>query len=165
MYGNRDFLMRGEFEKLTGAQIIHEPCVIDLYGTRTLLLHGDTLCTDDVEYQKFRAMVRDPQWQDALLSKSPEERLELARKYREISKTETAQKDNAIMDVNQETVEGVMRENSVYNLIHGHTHRPATHHFEIDNRPATRIVLPDWHDKGGYLLVSENGYETREISP
>ena len=164
MYGNRDFLMRDQFETLTGAKIIHEPHVINLYGIDTLLLHGDTLCTDDIEYQKFRAMVRNPQWQDELLAKTPQERLELARKFREISKTETAQKDNEIMDVNQEAVVQTMRNNNVLQLIHGHTHRPATHQFELDSKSATRIVLPDWYDKGGYLAVSEHGYETLEIS-
>jgi UDP-2,3-diacylglucosamine hydrolase len=159
MYGNRDFLMREQFEKLTGARLIHEPCVIDLYGTDALLLHGDTLCTDDIEYQKFRAMVRNPQWQDEMLSKSPQERLELARQFREISKTETAQKANDIMDVNQQAVIKAMRDNDVRLLIHGHTHRPATHQFDIDDQLATRIVLPDWYDKGGYLVVNNDGYE------
>ncbi|MGD8783162.1 MAG: UDP-2,3-diacylglucosamine diphosphatase [Thioalkalispiraceae bacterium] len=163
MYGNRDFLMRERFEHLTGAQIIHEPFILDLYGTRTLLLHGDTLCTDDIEYQKFRSMVRNEQWQAELLSKTPQQRLELARHYREISKTETAQKDNAIMDVNQETVEQTMREHGVLNLIHGHTHRPARHEFELDGKPATRFVLPDWFETGGYLAVSEQGYEVHEV--
>jgi len=163
MYGNRDFLMREKFEALTGAKIIYEPYIIDMYGKKTLLLHGDTLCTDDVEYQKFRAMVRNPQWQDEMLAKSPQERLELAKRFREISKTETAQKDNAIMDVNQDAVLQTMRENKVSYLIHGHTHRPATHEFLIDNHPATRIVLPDWYKQGGYLAVSEHGYESHTI--
>lgn len=164
MYGNRDFLMRDKFEALTGAALIQEPYVIDLYGTDTLLLHGDTLCTDDVEYQKFRMMVRNPQWQKELLSKTPQERLELARKFREISKSETAQKDNEIMDVNQEAVMQVMRDNHVLQLIHGHTHRPATHHFELDNKTATRIVLPDWFEKGGYLAVDQDDYQILEIT-
>ena len=164
MYGNRDFLMRDQFEVLTGATIIHEPYVVNLYGNDTLLLHGDTLCTDDIEYQKFRTMVRNPQWQDELLSKSPEERLDLARKFREISKTETAQKDSEIMDVNQEAVIQTMRENNVLHLVHGHTHRPATHHFELDQQTATRVVLPDWYHKGGYLAVNQDGYKTFEIS-
>lgn len=164
MYGNRDFFMREQFEQLTGVKLIHEPYVIDLYGNKTLLLHGDTLCTDDVEYQKFRTMVRNPQWQDELLAKTPQERLELARKFREISKNETAQKDNAIMDVNQDTVVQTMRDNQVLHLIHGHTHRPATHQFDLDDKPAQRVVLPDWYDKGGYLAVDENGYEMHEIT-
>lgn len=163
MHGNRDFLMREQFEKLTGVKLIHEPCVIDLYGTDTLLLHGDTLCTDDIEYQKFRAMVRNRQWQDELLARSPQERLELARQYREISKSETAQKANDIMDVNQQAVLKAMRESNVRLLIHGHTHRPATHQFDIDDQQATRIVLPDWYDMGGYLVVDSDGYKMHKL--
>ena len=164
MHGNRDFFVGEQFEKLTGATLIHEPHVIDLYGTRTLLLHGDTLCTDDVEYQKFRAMVRNPQWQAEILGKSPQERLELAKKFREMSKTETAKKDNDIMDVNQNAVAQAMNDNQVLQLIHGHTHRPATHEFDLGDKTATRIVLTDWYEKGGYLAVNESGFETHEIS-
>jgi len=163
MYGNRDFLMREQFESLTGAKIIHEPYLIDLYGTETLLLHGDTLCTDDVEYQKFRAMVRNPEWQDKILATPPAERLALAKKFREMSKTETAQKENDIMDVNQDAVEQAMRNNNVTHLIHGHTHRPDTHHFKIDEADATRIVLADWFKTGSYLNVDKDGYETHQI--
>ena len=160
MYGNRDFLMREQFEKLSGAQIIYEPYIIDLYGTKTLLLHGDTLCTDDIEYQKFRAMVRNSHWQDEMLAKPPAERLALAKKFREISKTETSQKENDIMDVNQDTVMQTMRDNKVFNLIHGHTHRPDTHKFMIDNIEATRTVLADWYRTGNCLSVDETGYHS-----
>lgn len=164
MYGNRDFLMREQFEQISGAKIIHEPYVIDLYGTQTLLLHGDTLCTDDINYQKLRAMVRNPAWQNEVLTKSPQERLALAKQFREMSQTETAQKADDIMDVNQNAVEQTMRDNKVRNLIHGHTHRPATHHFELDGQQATRIVLADWYNNGSFLRVDENGYRTTEIS-
>ncbi len=163
MYGNRDFLMREQFEKLTGATLIHEPYTLNLYGTKTLLMHGDTLCTDDVEYQKFRAMVRNPQWQDEMLAKPPAERLALAKNFREISKTETAAKENDIMDVNQDAVLQTMRDNGVNTLIHGHTHRPDTHHFKIDGIDATRIVLADWYKTGSYLRVDETGYNTYNV--
>ena len=151
MYGNRDFLMREQFEQLTGARLIHEPHIIELHGQATLLLHGDTLCTDDIEYQKLRGMVRNPECQDEVLVKPPSERLALARQFREISKNETAQKENSIMDVNQHTVEQTMRENKVYHLIHGHTHRPGVHNFLLDNHDAERIVLADWYNSGNYL--------------
>ena len=164
MYGNRDFLMRDRFEQLSGAVLIHEPCVIDLYGTKTLLLHGDTLCTDDVEYQKFRAMVHNPAWQNELLSKTPQERLDLAKKFREISKTETAQKASEIMDVNQQAVQQTMLQHGVHHLIHGHTHRPAIHEFELEGKPAKRVVLADWYKTGAYLSVDETGYKTHEIN-
>jgi UDP-2,3-diacylglucosamine hydrolase len=151
MYGNRDFLMRQRFEELTGATLIHEPYIIKLHAQETLLLHGDTLCTDDIEYQKLRSMVRNPQWQNEVLAKTPPERLALARQFRELSKNETAQKDNAIMDVNQQTVEHTMRENKVFRLIHGHTHRPGIHTFPLDDHDAERIVLGDWYTSGNYL--------------
>lgn len=157
MYGNRDFLMRETFEEMSGTRLIHEPHVIDLYGQRTLLLHGDTLCTDDVAYQQFRTMVRNPAWQTELLAKSPEARLALAREYRAMSKTETAQKQDSIMDVNQHSVEQTMRDNGVLHLIHGHTHRPAFHTFEINGQRAERIVLGDWYDKGNYLRCDARG--------
>lgn len=163
MYGNRDFLMKEKFEELSGAKLIHEPYVIDLYGKPTLLLHGDSLCTDDVEYQKFKAMVRNPKWQAQVLAKSPEERLALAKQLRETSKSETASKAEDIMDVNQQTVEQTMQDNHVLHLIHGHTHRPATHEFTIDDNKATRIVLADWYETGSFLSVDESGYQTHEL--
>lgn len=156
MYGNRDFLMREQFEKISGASIIHEPYIVDLDGQTTLLMHGDTLCTDDVAYQQFRAMVRNPQWQDELLAKTPEQRLALAREYRSMSKTEMAKKDEAIMDVNQQTVLATMRQHKVHHLIHGHTHRPGIHQFELDGEPAQRIVLGDWHHRGSYLRCDDH---------
>jgi len=152
MYGNRDFLMRESFEQISGATLIHEPYIIQLDGQDTLLLHGDTLCTDDVAYQQFRSMVRDPQWQDALLAKTPEQRLALAREYRAMSQTEMAKKDDAIMDVNQQSVLECLRQNKVRHLIHGHTHRPGIHDFELDGHPAQRIVLGDWYEHGNYLV-------------
>lgn len=165
MYGNRDFLMRERFESLTGASIIHEPHIIDLNGIPTLLMHGDTLCTDDTEYQKFRAMVRDPHWQQALLAQTPEQRLALAKQYREISKSATAQKANAIMDVNQAAVLKAMSDNNVTQMIHGHTHRPALHEFQLeDGSMAKRWVLADWYDKGSYLQFDESGDRTVELS-
>ena len=164
MYGNRDFLMREQFENLSRATLIHEPHVIDLYGTKTLLMHGDTLCTDDIEYQKFRVMVRNRQWQDEMLARPPAERQALAKKFREISKTETAQKENEIMDVNQDAVIQTLRDNKVTNLIHGHTHRPDTHRFKLDGATATRIVLADWYKTGSYLSVDDNSYVTHQVN-
>jgi len=164
MYGNRDFLMREAFEVMSGTRLIHEPHIITLHDQPTLLLHGDTLCTDDIEYQKLRNMVRDPNWQAEVLARSPEQRLALARQFRETSKQETAQKDMNIMDVNQATVISTMQQNKVHRLIHGHTHRPGVHHFILDNRPAERIVLGDWYTAGSYLLCDDHGCELRELT-
>lgn len=165
MYGNRDFLMREQFEEMTGAQLINDPTVIALYDTPTLLMHGDTLCTDDVEYQDFRNMVRDPQWQNDFLAKTTDERQAIAREFREKSKSATSSKNYDIMDVNQHAVETVMHQYQVTQLIHGHTHRPATHQFKIDNKDVKRIVLADWNESGSYLVCDEQQCEAGEITP
>lgn len=155
MYGNRDFLMRDGFEKMTGAVLLADECIIDLDGVPTLLLHGDTLCSDDVKYQQFRQMVRNPQWQDELLARSSQERLALAKQYRDMSQNEMAGKQAEIMDVNQSTVETAMRDANVRQLIHGHTHRPDTHHFMLDGQSVKRIVLGDWYNSGNVLVCDE----------
>ena len=164
MHGNRDFLLRDRFAEMAGARLLDDAVVIDLYGSKTLLMHGDTLCTDDIAYQEFRAMVRKPAWQQAMLAKPPEERLALARQYREISKTETQAKGEMIMDVNQQAVEQAMQEFGVLHLIHGHTHRPAMHDFSLAGRPARRIVLADWYENGGVLRCDEGGCRLETIS-
>lgn len=157
MHGNRDFLMAEEFSKLSGTTLIEDPTTIDLYGTPTLLMHGDTLCIDDIEYQKFRTMVRNPKFIAEFLSSSIEERLALATKYREASKTETAAKAMEIMDVNQLAVEKIMQEKNVAQMIHGHTHRPATHDFTFNGKAMKRIVLGDWYEQGSVLICDESG--------
>ena len=164
MYGNRDFLMREHFEVMTGAQLINDPTIIDLYGTPTLLMHGDTLCTDDIEYQEFRTMVRGDKWQDVFLAKTPDERLAIAREYREKSKSATQSKKNEIMDVNQQEVEQVMTNYQVTRLIHGHTHRPDTHHFKLKDKEVSRVVLADWNESGSYLTCDDNGCQSYMIT-
>ncbi len=164
MQGNRDFLMAEQFSELSGATLIEDPSIIELYGTPTLLMHGDTLCTDDIEYQKFRDMVRNPHFTADFLSKSTEERLAVAAKYREASKTETASKAMDIMDVNQQAVESTMLEHNVIQLIHGHTHRPAIHDFSVDNKEMKRIVLGDWYEHGSVLVCDESGCQLESLS-
>ena len=157
MHGNRDFLLGEKFTAMSGTTLLDDPSRIDLYGKPTLLLHGDTLCTDDVKYQKFRAMVRDPAWQQQMLALSPQERLKLAKEYREMSQAETGNKAEDIMDVNQHTLEQVMQAEGIYTMIHGHTHRPAIHDFNIDSQTAQRIVLGDWYEQGSVLVCDESG--------
>ena len=157
MQGNRDFLMAEQFAEVSGTTLIEDPTIIDLYGTPTLLMHGDTLCTDDIDYQKFRAMVRDPKWKADFLSKSNEERLAMTSKYRKISKNETAKKTMNIMDVNQHAVETIMLEKNISQLIHGHTHRPAIHNFSVNNKEMKRIVLGDWFEQGSVLECNQSG--------
>lgn len=161
MHGNRDFLLGTQFAAMTGCQLLADPVVIDLYGHPTLLSHGDILCTDDNDYQGFRQMVRAPAWQQQFLAASVEQRLAIARQYRGESQSRSQQKSMAIMDVNQEAVENLMREHGVDRLIHGHTHRPAVHRFELDGRPAERIVLGDWYTQNSLLVCDESGCELR----
>jgi len=157
MHGNRDFLIAQGFEQQTGCQLLPDPTVISLYGENTLLMHGDTLCTDDVAYLKFRLMVRNPDWVKMFLSKTLPERVAIVRDYREISKTATAAKKPEIMDVNQGAVEAVLREHGVRHLIHGHTHRPAQHCFDLDGLATRRTVLGDWYDQGSVLVCDAHG--------
>ena len=156
MAGNRDFLIGHKLAQKCGFKIIDEPFIETIHGQATLLMHGDTLCTDDIAYQSFRAVVRNKAWQDDVLGKSLEEREQLAQSMRQQSEQANTEKTEEIMDVNQNAVIETMQAHSVSLLIHGHTHRPAIHEFKIDDHPAKRIVLSDWHDKGGYLRISEN---------
>lgn len=157
MFGNRDFLMTNRFETETGCSIIYEPLTIGLFGIETMLLHGDTLCTDDVEYQNFRAQVRNPQWQQWFLSKPFEERAVMANQARDASKSSTQSKSMEIMDVNPAAVLAAFATNGVTQMIHGHTHRPAVHTTACAQGECTRIVLGDWHQQGWYLEATEAG--------
>ena len=163
MAGNRDFLMGEGFEAMSGARLIEDPTVIDLYGTPTLLMHGDTLCTDDVVYQQVRARVRDPQWIAAALAMGIEERIETAKKMRAQSQAHTQSTAEEIMDVNEEAVKSALRKHAVTRLIHGHTHRPAIHSLEVDGQPATRIVLGDWYEQASLLRCDDSGCELHHI--
>ncbi len=165
MHGNRDFLLRKKFASDTGCQIITDPTVIDLYGTPTLLMHGDTLCTDDTAYLTFRQQVRDERFLQDFLSKSIEERVAIARHIRESARSEANKKSAEIMDVNQNAVLEVMQQHGVHQLIHGHTHRPAVHNIEIDGAPAQRIVLGDWYSQNSWLECDEDGCRLSNLQP
>lgn len=154
MHGNRDFLIGEEFCNRVGATLLDDPTVVDLYGVPTLLMHGDSLCTADVEYQKFRANMRDPKWQQMILSRPLPERQTMARQLREISMAKNKGKDAFIMDVTPEEVVKEMEAHGVQRMIHGHTHRPAIHELEAGGKPAERIVLGDW-DKNVWWLAVE----------
>lgn len=157
MHGNRDFLIGGEFARRAGCTLLPDPTPIDLYGAPTLLLHGDTLCTDDLAYQEFRRMVRDPVWQREFLAQPLAARRVFAERARATSQSETRQKAETIMDVNPDAVVAVMREHGTPLMIHGHTHRPAVHEFTVDEQPATRIVLGDWYEQGSVLRCTDEG--------
>jgi len=161
MHGNSDFLIGSRFADETGVTILDDPCLVDLYGQSVLLSHGDALCTDDVEYQQFRAMSRDPTWQQTMLAKSLQERHAFARQAREASVEHGSQLSEAISDVNADAVAQTLREHGVNILLHGHTHRPDIHEFSVDGKPATRIVLGDWYDQGSVLSWDDNGPDLR----
>lgn len=161
--GNRDFLIGDAFCKATGIKAIPEYCTIDLFGTKTLLTHGDLLCTDDTGYQEFRKLTHSAEWQQELLSKSLEERLAIAQYYRQQSEQDKGTKSAEIMDVNALTVIETMQDFSVQRLIHGHTHRPAVHDLSVNNKPAQRFVLAEWDTCGSVLDWTKEGYVIHQI--
>jgi len=157
MHGNRDFLLGKRFAGKSRATLLAEPARIDLYGTPTLLMHGDLLCTDDTEYLAFREMVRDSGWQSDLLAKPLAVRREMAAEMRRNSRETTAGKPESIMDVNPEAVRDTMAQYAVVQLIHGHTHRPGVHDLRVAGQPARRYVLGDWYDQGSLLECNRDG--------
>ena len=163
MYGNRDFLIGEQFCKASGVTLLADPTRIDLYGKPTLLMHGDILCTDDVDYQKFRLQVRDPNWQKQFLSQPLAVRKATIEDFRRRSETEKQLKSMDIMDVTPASVDTVLRANHYRRLIHGHTHRPARHVHNVDGKICERYVLTDWYEHGGYLRCDENGCEAVTI--
>ena len=157
MVGNRDFLLGEDYAGRAGMEILTEPRHVDLYGTPTVILHGDVLCTDDTDYQAFRAMVRNPVWQQEFLSRPLEIRRALAGQVREESRSRGQAMAPEITDVNAGAVEAALREHEVPRMIHGHTHRPNIHHLRVDDRACERIVLGDWYTQGSVLRVDEKG--------
>ena len=160
MHGNRDLLVGGEFAQRSSARLLDDPTLIELHGTPTLLMHGDTLCTDDVEYQRFRAYARNPQNQARFLAQPVAARHAEMEALRLRSESAKQDKTAEIMDVNPEAVEGALRQAGYPRLIHGHTHRPARHVHRVDGRVCERWVLGDWYDKGSYLRCDADGCES-----
>ncbi|MDQ3027842.1 MAG: UDP-2,3-diacylglucosamine diphosphatase [Pseudomonadota bacterium] len=157
MHGNRDFLVAERFARETGVTLIADPTEMDLYGSRALLMHGDTLCTADVAYQAFRAQVRDPAWQRAALARSMTERLAMAQDLRERSEGAKQGKPMDLMDVSREAVERAFTASGASLLVHGHTHRPARHVHHVQGVERVRWVLADWYDRATYLEASPAG--------
>ncbi|HDY82865.1 MAG: UDP-2,3-diacylglucosamine diphosphatase [Gammaproteobacteria bacterium] len=160
MQGNRDFLLGNTFCQIVGARLLPDPTVIDLYGEPTLLMHGDSLCTGDKEYQAFRTTARDPRWQAQLLALELPERRALAARMRSESREATGNKAEDIMDVSPSEVEKVMRDCGVKQLIHGHTHRPAEHQSGIGRR----WVLGDWDSRGWAITASPNNIKLNNFN-
>lgn len=157
MHGNRDFLIGRRFAERTGVKLLADPTVIDLAGGPTLLMHGDSLCTDDLQYQRARRFLRNPLVQGIYLALPLSLRRRIATYARSKSKTDTAAKAAYIMDVNQNAVESAMTRHGATRLIHGHTHRPAVHRFRSkDGKDMERIVLGDWYDQSSILRWDRN---------
>lgn len=165
LHGNRDFLISDDFLRRSATTLLPDPTVIDLHGKPTLISHGDGLCTDDIDYQAFRTMVRDTAWQNAFLEKTIEERQAIARQLRETSMTQTRNKADDIMDVNPQAVRDAFINAQVTRMIHGHTHRPAIHDMDINGKHAQRIVVGDWYEQGSVLICDEQTCDLRSLAP
>ncbi len=163
MHGNRDFMIGEEFAAQTGVTILPDPYPLELYGKSVLLSHGDALCTDDVEYQQMRAMTRNPEWQAMMLEKPLEERIAIAKHARAQSQERNKTLSESIMDVNPDAVKNTIAQHGVEILLHGHTHRPGIHGFEVGDRFAKRVVLGDWYDQGSVVRWDEDGVELSAI--
>jgi UDP-2,3-diacylglucosamine hydrolase len=158
--GNRDFLIGQGYLNQFGAKLLGDSVCIEVAGESTLLMHGDLLCSDDVDYLAFRAIAHNPEWQAEMLSKSLEERRALAKQLRTMSKEAASNKAEDIMVVNDDTVRSVMAEHDVKRLIHGHTHRPYRHPMQSGER----IVLGDWNKTGWCLREHGTSLELWEFS-
>lgn len=164
MHGNRDFMIGRRFFKKTGCRFIDDTSTVEIFGRRVLLLHGDTLCTDDHSYQRLRRRMRNPLLKFVLRHLPLQTRYWLAGKLRagskaHIDKSMAVQSMTSIMDVNADTVAQTFRQQRVDIMIHGHTHRPCVHSLQIDNQPVTRIVLGDWYSQGSVLRWDQSGYQ------
>lgn len=163
MVGNRDFLMGDEFASQCGATLLNDPTAIDLYGTTTLLMHGDSMCTKDAEYMAFRQQARSPEWQQQLLAQPVEARRAIAQQLREQSKSMSSMKAEDIMDVTASEVVRELEQHQATRMIHGHTHRPNRHPVELTQDEnegegeGERIVLGDWHDHLWWLEADSSG--------
>lgn len=168
--GNRDFLMGEELAAAIGARLLPDSAVLRTDYGPVLLSHGDEYCTDDTAYQQFRAMVRNPQWQEQFLAKTIPERLAMAQQARGESMAANQAKSMEIMDVNASAVEQAFRDSGVRVMVHGHTHRPARHVLNIDDRHCERWVLPDWDcdhaqpPRGGWLVIEADGLQFYDLA-
>jgi UDP-2,3-diacylglucosamine hydrolase len=163
MHGNRDFLMDEELGSACDATLLDDPTLLDLYGTPTLLSHGDTLCTGDTEYQQFRRMVRDERWQAQFLAQPLAQRKALIAQMREQSKSGKQEKAMEIMDVSDAAVDELLRHYHYPRLIHGHTHRPARHLHRPDGHVCERWVLGDWDAGRACILRCDAGGVTQIV--
>ena len=162
LHGNRDFLIGTKFFARTGVKLLRDGTVIELFGRRVLLMHGDSLCIDDPSYQRLRRIVRNPLVQFVMRNLSLARRQKLAARMRAGSKAHIESMDRTapqIMDVNAQEVIRTFEQFGIECMIHGHTHRPAVHKIDHQGRQLTRIVLGDWYEQGSVVRWNENGFE------
>jgi len=159
IHGNRDFLLGQRFAKKSAIILLPEVDLIDLYGKSVVIMHGDTLCTRDIAYQKFRKKSRSWWWQTIVKSLPLFVRKKIAADYRKKSTAATATKSQEIMDVTPSEVVKCLEAYHSQILIHGHTHRPAIHELTANNKQAKRIVLGDWYEQGAWLKVTPTNME------
>lgn len=157
LHGNRDLLMGIDLAHACEATLLDDPTLLDLYGTATLLSHGDTLCTDDIEYQHFRSQVHDAAFQKAFLAQPLAARKAHIEQLRQRSAIAKQNKDSGIMDVNDDAVAVLLRAYHYPRLIHGHTHRPDRHEHSVDGHLCERWVLGDWYQQGSALRCDAQG--------
>ncbi len=164
MHGNRDFLIGPVFEKKTGALLLKDLTLIEIYGRKILLSHGDSLCTDDIEYQSFKNKVRNESWKNEFLKKPLTERIHIANEFRKQSELNKKNKPEEIMDANPEEVNRILTQfNYPDFFIHGHTHRPNYHSINLDGHQMQRVVLGDWYEQGSYLTLDLHGIKTYQL--
>jgi len=163
VHGNHDFLLGRRFARRSGCKLLGDYTIVDLGGTRTLIAHGDTLCTRDVDYQAFRKKVHNPFVQMMFLMMPLARREKKVANMRAQSNKAVALKTDDIMDVTPEAVDETMRRFNVRHMIHGHTHRPAVHEFVLDGQSATRIVLGDWYEQDSVLVWDESGFRLGRV--
>ena len=164
MVGNRDFLMGEQLAKDCGIDLLADPTVVKLYGNNVLLLHGDSLCTDDDEYMAFRSQIQSPDTKALLMSQSLEERRLLAAELRQQSQSANASKTMDIMDVNNDAVLSSFSQNHVDTMFHGHTHRPKVHDYEINGTSSARYVLGDWDTNGWEIYADASMFKLQSFS-
>lgn len=171
VHGNRDFLLGAAYAARAGMRLLPDPAVIDLYGTATIIEHGDLLCTDDMAYLAFRAQVREPAFIASFLAQSPAERIAFANKARQASAaSQAAMKDDdkgqfeTITDATDSAIEDTFARYGCQRMIHGHTHRPAIHSHLVDGRHCTRVVLGDWYEQGSILEVDADGMTLHQLA-
>jgi UDP-2,3-diacylglucosamine hydrolase len=162
MHGNRDFLLGAGFAAAAGVRLIDAPYILSTAEWQFVLSHGDALCLDDTAYMAFRAQVRNPQWQAALLAKPLAERRAIAVQMREASEASQRDKDNPYTDLQSAATEDFLRAHGYATFIHGHTHQPATHDHIVDGIHVERWVLADWHEDRGECLVWDGERLSRE---